>query len=78
MPQKSIMFLLSDFVRDLLEMLSIPEEQIKEELIGNMEVVKNVEKPEELMIHLSTLAKKIIHGENIEDSLEPTPVQIRQ
>ena len=44
---------------ELLEALDIPEAQI-EELAANMELVKTLDRPEDLMIHLSAIAARII------------------
>lgn len=77
-PQKSIVHLISDFVIELLESLEIPDAQI-EELAANMELVKTLDRPEDMLIHLTTIAGKIIKNESLETDqiLEPTLPQIR-
>ena len=64
---------ISDFVIELLETLDIPENQI-EELVAKMELVRTLERPEDLMVHLSSIARQIIDGENPSEELinEPT------
>lgn len=72
------MHLISDFVIELLESLEIPDAQI-EELAANMELVKTLDRPEDMLIHLTTIAGKIIKNESLETDqiLEPTLPQIR-
>ena len=52
---KTVDHLLSDFVIDLLEQLEIPEQHI-EQLKAEMIHVSTLKQPEELMVHLSSVA----------------------
>ena len=67
------MHLLSDYVMETLEAIGIPENQINNELAGKMEFINTVERPEDLMVHLSGIAKKIIDKKPLDGSFEPTP-----
>ena len=70
---------------ETLEAIGIPESQIDEQLSAKMEFIDNVERPEDLMVVLSGIAKKIIEktpidGQSAKDyqiSYEPTPAQVR-
>ena len=61
-----IVQLLSDYVMETLEAIGIPESQIDEQLSAKMEFVNNVERPEDLMVVLSGIAKKIIDKTPVE------------
>ncbi len=75
--QKTVDHLLSDFVIDLLEQLEIPEQHI-EQLKAEMIHVSSLEQPEELMVHLSNIAAKLIRGEPVEEEmLEPSKDEVR-
>jgi len=71
------MNLLSDLVLDLLELLEIPKEQVSDELEANIETVKTLDKAEDLMVHLSLIAKRIVNKEPLDSALEPTQSQVR-
>ena len=75
--QKSIDHLLSDYVIELLESLEIPEEQINE-LKAEMVPISTLEQPEELMVHMSSIAANIIKGEPVTQAmLEPKREEVR-
>ena len=74
---KTVDHLLSDFVIDLLEQLEIPEQHI-EQLKAEMIHVSTLERPEELMVHLSGVAAQIIRGDPVgEEMLEPRKDEVR-
>ena len=74
---KSIVHLISDFVIELLESLEVPEDQI-EELAAKLEVVSNLERPEDLMVHLCEVARRIIDGENpAEDKASEAQIRLQ-
>jgi hydroxypyruvate isomerase len=70
--------LISDFVIELLETLDIPVTQI-EELVASMELVKTLDRPEDMMVHLSGIARQIINGETPSELRisEPSLSQVR-
>ena len=87
--------LLSDFVVDLYEMLEIPYDQhvdpegdgdeprqIEDIINARLKIVRSVGKAEDLMVHLTTIASRIINkriddeDEAEEKYLEPTDEEI--
>ena len=47
------------------------------ELTGSIVVVENLERPEDLMIHLASIARKIINDEPLDDIRQPTVASVR-
>jgi len=75
---RSVINLLSDYVLDLLELLEIPSEQVEEELEARMQLIKTQTRPEDLIVHLCSIAKRLIDKQPVEeDHLEPTAAQVR-
>ena len=54
---------------ELLETLEVPESQINE-LVAKLETVNTLDQPEELMVHLCSVSKRLIEGGRGEQSSE--------
>ena len=54
---------------ELLETLEVPESQINE-LVAKLETVNTLDQPEELMVHLCSVSKRLIEGAKGEQSSE--------
>ena len=61
--------MISDFVIELLETLEVPESQINE-LVAKLEIVNTLDQPEELMVHLCSVAKRLIEDRTVEENCE--------
>lgn len=73
----TVVHLISNFVMELLDILDVSEED-KEQLQAKLQHVETFEKPEDMLVHLSYIAQRILNGETDpqdEKVTKPTPEQ---